>query len=83
MSSAAAATRRGAAARRLSLSATVLRLAAVAAIAGVLVWSVLFVDLLRKRTDADAALAQPAGQLASPNGGQLAQPPGAVTTRAS
>jgi hypothetical protein len=68
---------------RPSLSATVLRLAAVATIAAVLVWSVLVIDLLRKRADTGTALAQPSGQLSSPDGGRPAQAPGPVTTRTS
>ena len=83
MSNAAAPTRAAAGAPRPSLSATVLRLAAVAAIAAVLVWSVLFVGVLRKRSDAVATLAQPAGQVASPDSGQPAQAPAPVTTRTS
>jgi hypothetical protein len=82
-SSAAPTARRAARAPRASLSATVLRLATVALVAAVLVWSVLFVDLLRKRSDAGAALAQPSGQLSSPDGGQSAQAPAPVTTRTS
>ena len=73
--------RRGA--PRPSLSATVLRVAAVAAVAAVLIWSVLFVGLLRKRSDAAAALNQSAGQLASPDSGQPEQAPAPVTTRTS
>ena len=69
--------------RRPSLRTTVLHLAVLAAVAAVLVWSVLFIDLLRKRSDAGAALTQPAGQLASPDGGQPAQAPAPVTTRTS
>ena len=85
MSSPAAAptARRAAPTTRPSLSATVLRLAAVATIAAVLVWSVLFVDLLRKRSDAGAALTQPTGQLSGPDGGQSARAPAPVTTRTS
>lgn len=69
--------------RRPSLRTTVLQLAALAAVAAVLVWSALFVDLLRKRGDAGAAVTQPAGQLASPDSGQPAQVPAPVTTRTS
>jgi hypothetical protein len=82
-SPAAPAARRGPAVPRRSLSATVLQVAAVAAVAAVLVWSVLFVDLLRKRSDAGTALTQPNGQLSSPDGGQPAQAPAPVTTRTS
>jgi hypothetical protein len=82
MSNPAAPTaRRGA--PRPSVSATVLQVAAVAAIAAVLIWSVLFADLLRKHGNPGTALNQPAGQLASPDSGQPAQPPAPVTTRTS
>jgi hypothetical protein len=77
------AARRGAAVPRPSLFATVLRLAAVAAIAAVLVWSVLFVDLLRKRGDTATAVTQPSGQVSAPDGGRPAPAPAAVTTRTS
>ena len=83
ISPAAPTTRRGAAGPRASLSSTVLQVAAVAAIAAVLIWSVLFVDLLRKRSDAATALSPPAGQLASPESGQPAPTPAPVTTRTS
>ncbi|HWK28717.1 MAG TPA: hypothetical protein VNS09_19290 [Solirubrobacter sp.] len=68
---------------RLSLAATVLRLAAIAMVAAVLVWSVMFADLLHKHSDSAAALAQPSGQLTAPDGGQRAQAPAPVTTRTS
>ena len=68
---------------RHSLSATVLRLAAVALVAAVLIWSVLFVDLLRKRGEPAAALTQPTDQPSSPDGGRSARTPAPVTTRAS
>jgi hypothetical protein len=68
---------------RPSLSATMLKIAAVAAVAAVLIWSVLFADLLRKHSHATAALSQPAGQVASPAGGQPAPAPAPVTTRTS
>jgi hypothetical protein len=74
---------RPARAPRPSLSATVLRLTAVALVAAVLVWSVLFVDGLRKRSDAGATSGQTTGQLSSPDGGQSAQSPGPVVTRTS
>ena len=60
-----------------------LRLAAVALVAAVLVWSVLFVDLLRKRGEPAAALTQPTDQPSSPDGGRSAQAPAPVTTRTS
>jgi hypothetical protein len=82
MSNPAAPTaRRGA--PRPSVSATVLQVAAVAAVAAVLIWSVLFVDLLRQRSDAAAANSQPAGQIASPDSGRPAKAPAPVTTRTS
>ena len=59
------------------------RLAAVALLAAVLVWSVMFLNLLSKRTDAGAALTQPPGQLPSSDDGQSAQAPAPVTTRTS
>jgi hypothetical protein len=65
---------------RPSLSGTVLRLAAIALVAAVLVWSVLLVDVLSKHSGAGAALAQPAGQVSSPDGSQAPAP---VTTRSS
>ena len=64
---------------RPSLSATVLRLAAVALVAAVLVWSVLFVDLLRTRGERAAALTHSTGQLSS----QSDPTPAPVTTRSS
>ena len=76
--------RRPVRAPRPSLSATVLRLTAVALVAAVLVWSVLLVDVLRKRSDAAAAgSGQLTGQLSSPDGGQSAQAPAPVITRTS
>jgi hypothetical protein len=72
-----------AAAHRPSLSSTVLRVAAVAAVAAVLIWSVLFVDLVRKHSDAAAAVSPPGAQIASPDSGQPAQAPAPVTTRTS
>ena len=68
---------------RPSLSTTVLRLAAVALVAAVLIWSVLFVDLLRERGEPAAALTQPTDQPSSPDGGRSAWTPAPVTTRAS
>jgi hypothetical protein len=68
---------------RRSLLATVLRIAAVATIAAVLLWSVLFVDLLHRHSQARAALSQPAGQVPRPAGGDAAQAPAPVTTRTS
>ena len=73
--------RRGAANPRPSLFATVLRLAAVATIAAVLIWSVLFVDLLHQRGDTASALSQPGGQLSAPDGGRSTPAP--LTTRTS
>jgi hypothetical protein len=61
----------------------VVRLAAVALLAAVLLWSVMFVDVLSKRTHAGTAAAQPSGQLPSSAGGQSAPAPAPVTTRTS
>ncbi|MET0818750.1 MAG: hypothetical protein ABWZ67_14385 [Solirubrobacteraceae bacterium] len=72
-----------AARHRPSLSFTVLRVATVAAVSAVLIWSVLFVDLVRKHSDAAAALSPPVGQIANPDRGQPAQAPAPVTTRTS
>ena len=82
-SPAAPSAHRAAGVPRPSLSGTVLRLAAIALVAAVLVWSVLFADVLRKHSGAGAALAQPTGQVSSPDGGQSAQAPAPVTTRSS
>ena len=68
---------------RPSLSSTVVRLAAVALLSAVLLWSVMFLDVLSKRTAAGTALTQPSGQLPSSAGGQSAQAPAPVTTRTS
>ena len=68
---------------RPSMSATVLRLAAVALVAAVLVWSVLFIDLLRTRGERSAALTGSTGQLSNPDGDQAAEAPAPVTTRTS
>jgi hypothetical protein len=67
---------------RPSLAATVLRVAAVALVAAVLIWSLLFADVLSKSIDARTVLAQPAGQLSSPDSGP-SQAPAPVTTRTS
>ena len=84
MSSPAAPTaRRAVPAPRPSLSGTVLRLAAIALVAAVLVWAVLFVDVLRKHPGDGAALPQHAGQASSPDGDQSAETPAPVTTRTS
>ena len=74
---------RSARAARPSLSATVRRLSAVALVAALLVWSALFVDVLRKRGDTAAAPSQPTGRLSSPDGGAAAEAPAPVTTRTS
>ena len=68
---------------RPSLSSTVARLAAVALLAAVLLWSVMFVNVLNKHASAGTAVAPPASQLPSSNSGQPAQAPAPVTTRAS
>jgi hypothetical protein len=61
----------------------VIRLAAIALVSAVLIWSVLFVDLLRKHSGAGAALAQPTGQFPVPDSSGPAQAPAPVTTRTS
>jgi hypothetical protein len=76
------ATRSSARAPRPSLSATVVRIAVVALVAAVLLWTLLFADALRKRAAAGTVLAQPAGQLSGADGGQ-SQAPAPVTTRTS
>ena len=76
------APRPAARAPRPSLSGTVLRMAAIALVAAVLIWSVMFVAVLRKRSDIGIVLAQPAGQLSSPNSNP-SQAPAPVTTRTS
>ena len=58
-----------------------LRLTAVALVAAVLVWSVLFVDLLRKRGEPAAALTPPTDQSSGPDDGRSAEAPAPVTTR--
>jgi hypothetical protein len=79
MTNHAAPSARGAA--RPSLAGTVFRLTAVAAIAAVLIWSVLFADLLRKRADTSVAPAPLSGQATGP--GTAAPAPAPVTTRTS
>ena len=69
--------------RRPSLSAMVLRLTAVALVAAVLVWSVLYLDLVRKRGERSAALTQHSGQLSSSDSGQATEAPAPVTTHSS
>jgi hypothetical protein len=68
---------------RPSLSSTVVRLATVALLSAVLLWSVMFLDVVSKRTHAGTAPTQPTGQLPSSDGGQSAQAPAPVTTRTS
>jgi len=68
---------------RPSLSAAVLRLTAAALVAAVLVWSVLFVDLLRKRGEPGAVLTQRTDQSSGPDDGRAAEAPEPVTTRSS
>ena len=68
---------------RPSLSATVLRVAAVATTAAVLVWAVLFVDVLLGRGDTGTALARPSGEPAGDDGAWPEQAPAPVTTRSS
>lgn len=76
-------SRAASAARRPSLSATVLRVTAVAIVAAVLIWSTLFVDLLRKHREPAAARAHPTRQASGRDGGQPAQALAPVTTRTS
>jgi hypothetical protein len=67
-----------------SLRATMLWVAALAAVAAVLVWSVLWMELVRQRGDAAAAAAAPStSQIGTPDPGQPAQTPAPVTTRSS
>jgi type VI protein secretion system component VasF len=66
------------------LRTTVLWVAALAAVAAVLVWSVLWMDLVRQRGDtAAAADATSATQVTTPDPGQSAQTPAPVMTRSS
>ena len=72
------------AATQQSLRATVLSIAALAAVAAVLVWSVLWMELVRQRGDAvAAAAATPTSQVTTPDTGQPAEAPAPVTTRSS
>lgn len=81
MSEPAAQTRkRPTASHRPSLRRTAVEIAALAAVAAAIVWSVLFVDLLRKHTDA-AATPPVASTRQDPGLG--AQAPAPVTTRTS
>jgi hypothetical protein len=64
---------------RPPLRITVLRLAAIAAVAAVLIWSLLYLDVVRSHTG--TALAQPRSQQASPLDSRPAPAP--VTTRTS
>ena len=70
---------------RPSLSSTVARLAAVALLAAVLLWSVMFVNVLNRHANAGTAVAPPTGQPPGSQGGQSAQAPAPapVTTRTS
>ena len=83
MSSAVSRTARPARAARPSLSRTMFRIASVALVAAVLIWSVLFVDVLRKRSDTGGVSGQSTGQLSSPDAGRSAQAPAPVITRTS
>jgi hypothetical protein len=59
-------------------------IAALAAVAAALVWSVLFIDLVRKHSDAAATTAAtPTHQTATAGSAQPAQAPASVTTRTS
>ena len=68
---------------RPSLSSTVLRLTAAALVAAVLVWSVLFVDLLRERGEPGAMLTQRTDRPSGQDDGRAAEAPTPVTTRSS
>ena len=68
---------------RPSLARTVLRLAAIALVAAVLVWSVLFVDALRKHLGTGAAQPNPGAQVSGADGGESAEAPEPMTTRTS
>jgi hypothetical protein len=63
----------------------VVRLAAVALLAVVLLWSVMFVNVPNKHTNAGITLTRPSGQVPSSQGAQSAQAPAPspVTTRSS
>ena len=61
----------------------VLRLTAAALVAAVLVWSVLFVDLLLKSGEPGAALSRATDESSGPDRGQADQAPAPVTTRTS
>jgi hypothetical protein len=69
---------------RSPLARTVLKVTAVAIVAVALLWSALFVDLLRKRSDAAAGSpSAPTGQVAGPDRGQPAPASEPLTTRTS
>jgi hypothetical protein len=65
---------------RPTVRGTVVRLAAVALLCAVLIWSVMFADLLRKRADTAFALNPPA---ATATPGAAPSAPAPVTTRTS
>jgi hypothetical protein len=67
---------------RTSLGATVLRLAAIAAVAAVLVWAALVLGALRSKATAAVPSTAPAAA-SSPGGGQIAATPAPVTTQTS
>jgi hypothetical protein len=64
---------------RPTLSATVLRLTAIALVAAVLIWSLLYIDALTKPANAGPTATTPGGQAAIPD----AQGPAPVITRTS
>jgi hypothetical protein len=64
---------------RPTLSATVLRLTAIALIAAVLIWSLLYIDTLTKPANAGPPVISPSAQASIPD----AQAPAPVTTRTS
>jgi hypothetical protein len=82
MSSPEPATARRVSARRPSLSATVLRVAAIATTAAVLIWAALFVDVSLGRGDAGTALA-PSDEPSADDGAGPGQVPAPVETRSS
>ena len=65
--------------RRPTLSATVLRMTAVALIAAVLIWALLYLDALTKQANAVPNVSPPSAQTSIPD----AQAPAPVTTSTS
>jgi hypothetical protein len=83
MSSPEPATARRVTARRPSVSVTVLRVAAIATTAAVLIWAALFVGVSLGRSDAGTALAPPSDEPAADDGAWPGQAPAPVETRSS